>query len=156
MPVRYDHVCLTVGDIERSIAFYGKYFGLRTVRRDKQPARGPAVDRMTGAEGCALEVCFMSDGRFVLELLQFVEAAGERAAGLPANEVGSPHLAFVVDDVRETWRAWSREGVRFNCEPVPSRGDKWAVMLRDPDDIAIELVEASALTPEMKALLVAS
>lgn len=153
MPVRYDHVCLTVGDIDRSVRFYEKYFGLQVVRRDKQPARGPMVDRMTQTEGGALQVCFMSDGRFILELLEFVQARGERSAGLPANEVGSPHLAFVVDDVRETHRAWSRDGVRFNCEPIPSRNDTWAVMLRDPDDILIELIEADGMAPEMKARL---
>ena len=29
----YDHICLTVGDIERSVQFYERYFGLKPVRR---------------------------------------------------------------------------------------------------------------------------
>ncbi|MFD2499987.1 VOC family protein [Rhizorhabdus histidinilytica] len=34
MMTRYDHICLTVGDLDRSIAFYERYFGLKVVRRD--------------------------------------------------------------------------------------------------------------------------
>lgn len=28
MLARYDHICLTVSDLDRSIAFYERYFGL--------------------------------------------------------------------------------------------------------------------------------
>lgn len=151
MKVDYDHVCLTVGDIDRSIAFYDKYFGLKVVRRD-QPHSGELVDRMTGVVGGELLACFVSDGRFVLEMVQFTNKRGERTKGLPANEVGSPHIGFSVVDVRETYRVWSADGVKFLNPPVvsPRRGH-WSVMMADPDGIAIELREGPAIPPDVMA-----
>jgi catechol 2,3-dioxygenase-like lactoylglutathione lyase family enzyme len=152
MPTRYDHVCLTVGELDRSIAFYERYFGLKVVRRDA-PHKGPVVECMTGVEGGELLAAFMTDGRFVLELIQFTAGQGERTSGSPANEVGSPHIGFACDDVRAIHAQWSAEGVRFHADPIVSRTrNTWSVMMADPDGITIELREGPALTPEQFAL----
>jgi catechol 2,3-dioxygenase-like lactoylglutathione lyase family enzyme len=146
-------MCLTVSDIDRSIAFYERYFGLKLVRRD-QPHSGDVVDAMTSVKGGALLAAFVTDGHFVLEFTQFTEKRGERAVGLPANEIGCPHIGFAVDDVRETYRQWSAEGIHFNAPPIVSRTrNTWSVMMTDPDGIMIELREGPALPPEVMANL---
>ena len=152
MQTCYDHICLTVSDIDRSIAFYERYFGLTLVRRDT-PHKGPVVECMTGIEGGELLAAFLTDGRFVLELTQFTAGQGERRTGSPANEVGSPHIGFACDDVRAIHAQWSAEGVHFYAEPIVSRTrNTWSVMMADPDGIMIELREGPALTPEQVAL----
>jgi lactoylglutathione lyase len=150
----YDHICLTVTDIERSLAFYERYFGFKPVRRDK-PHSGPLVETMTGVPGGELLAAFASDGNFVLELIQFTRAGGERTISAPANEIGSAHIGFSVPDVREAYRSLSEEGVHFNGAPVmSSRGDSWSVMMSDPDGVSIELRETSAITGAMRAVAI--
>ncbi|MDR7103663.1 VOC family protein [Croceicoccus sp. BE223] len=145
MTPRYNHVCLTVGDLDRSVEFYSSRFGLSVQRRDG-PHEGPRVDCMTGVEDAALDVAFLSDGNFILELICFTRSAGEHCRALPANEVGSPHLAFVTDDVRGLYESWRADGVHFLSEPTYSKGrDAYSVMLTDPDGIMIEMLEHSAL-----------
>jgi len=152
MQMCYDHICLTVSDIDRSIAFYERYFGLTLVGRDP-PHKGPVVECMTGIEGGELLAAFLTDGRFVLELTQFTAGQGRRIVGSPANEVGSPHIGFACDDVRAIHAQWSAEGVHFYAEPIVSRTrNTWSVMMADPDGIMIELREGPALTPEQFAL----
>lgn len=152
MKTRYDHICLTVSDLDRSIAFYERYFGLKVVRRDK-PHQGPIVECMTGVEGGELLAAFLTDGHLVMEMIQFTAARGGRSHGSPANEVGSPHIGFACDDVRAIYDAWRAEGVHFYAEPIVSRTrNTWSVMMADPDGIMIELREGPALTPEQMAL----
>ena len=151
MKPAYNHVCLTVGDIDRSVAFYKRYFGLKPVRRDPVHA-GPRVSDMTGVAGGELKAVFLSDGDFVLELIQFLGESAVSASACPTNQVGAVHLGFVCDDVRAAHSAWSAEGVRLVCDPIYSaKRDRWSIMLRDPDGIMIEMLEHAALTDEQMA-----
>lgn len=148
MVPRYNHVCLTVAHLDRSVAFYTSRFGLSVQRRDG-PHEGPRVDAMTGVGDAALDVAFLTDGNFILELIHFTRSGGERRRALPANEVGSPHLAFVTDDVRGLYESWRADGVHFLSEPTYSKGrDAYSIMLTDPDGIMIEMLEHSALSDE--------
>jgi len=152
MKPAYNHVCLTVGNLDRSVAFYERFFGLKPVRRDTVHS-GPRVSKMTGVAEGELQAAFVSDGEFVLELIQFLGKSPGPAAARPANHVGTAHLGFVCEDVRAAHAAWSAEGVRFMCEPQYSvKRDRWSAMLRDPDGIMIELLEHAALTDEQMAL----
>ncbi len=146
----FDHIAITVSDLDRSLAFYEKYFGLRLARRD-QPHSGELVESMTGIVGGELLAAFATDGELTLEFIQFTRGQSGRTEGLAANEVGSPHLGFSVPDVRAAYAAMSADGVRFLAPPIVSpRRATWSVMLTDPDGIAIELREGPALPPEAK------
>lgn len=152
MQAQYDHICLTVGDIDRSVAFYERYFGLTPVRRDPLHG-GEMVECMTGVEGGSLFAVFMANGHLVLELIQFVDGRGGNDMAAGANSVGCPHIGFSVEDVREVYSAWAAEGVRFQGPPVLSKRHlKWSAMMFDPDGIMIELREGPALSAEQMAL----
>ena len=104
---------------------------------------------MTGVEGGELLAAFVSDGDLTLELIQFLAPSGGRGQSAAANDVGTPHLGFVCENVRAAHAAWNREGVHFFSEPLYSeKRDNWSVMMRDPDGIMIELLEHPALTAE--------
>ena len=152
MEPAYNHVCLTVGDLDRSVSFYERYFGLKPVRRDPVHS-GPRVSGMTEVAEGELQAAFVSNGEFVLELIQFLGKSARPEHARPANHVGTAHLGFVCEDVRAAHAAWSTEGVRFVCEPQYSaKRDRWSAMLHDPDGIMIELLEHAALTDEQLAL----
>ncbi len=155
MKASYDHLCLTVGDLDRSIAFYGKFFGLKVARRDAEVHRGEMVDTSTGIRGAELLAAFLTDGRMVLELIQFTRERGDQARSAPANQVGAPHLGFVVEDVREAWRQWSADGAAFLHAPVLTPRGKWSVKMLDPDGVPIELREGNAIPAETLAAVVA-
>ncbi len=156
MKPSYDHMCLTVSDLERSIAFYDNYFGLKVVRRDPRAHSGALVRQMTGVDGAELMSVFLSDGHFTLELIQFTKAQGPASRGPTSNNVGAPHIGFCVDDVRRVYREWSAEGIAFNGEPImSSRGDSWSAMMLDPDGVCIELRETVAVPAEMMAAILA-
>lgn len=148
----FDHICLTVSDLDRSIAFYERHFGLKLVRRD-QPHSGAVVERLTGVGGGALLAAFLTDGNLVLEMTQFTAGESNRTHGLQANEVGCPHIGFACSDVRALYEDWRRQGIEFLGEPILSRTrNTWSVMMLDPDGIMIELREGTALTLEQQAL----
>lgn len=99
MKPEHDHMSLTVGKLQRSVAFYERYFGLRPVRTDGVH-KGERVEKMTGVKGGELRAAFVSDGDLTIELIEFSAARGKRSEALPANEVGAAHIAFVCEDVR--------------------------------------------------------
>lgn len=144
MEALFDHISLTVADVGRSIAFYGRHFGFELKRRDAIN-RGPHVDALTGVKDSAVEAVFVSNGALTLEFVGFETPKGS-AKCAPMNDAGSPHLGFIVKDVKEVYRRLSAEGVEFVGAPVvnPHRGTTSA-MLRDPDGIHIELRESPAL-----------
>ena len=151
MRPQYNHVCLTVQNLDRAIDFYTRYFGLKPIRRDP-PHSGDKVACMTGVADAALLAAFLSDGHLILELIQFTHAQGTRTQAAPANDVGCAHLGFVCADVRGIYEQWSQEGVQFLSAPQYSaKRNNYAVMLRDPDGIMIELLESAALSPEQIA-----
>ena len=146
------HTGFTVGDIERSVAFYRDVLGLRLVRR--QTGTAPYLASVTGFEGVRLEIALLqpADGGSMLELLQYVSHPApptDRATNRPGNG----HLCFKVDDLRVACADLRRRGVTLVSEPTEitagAHAGGWAVYLRDPDGFTVELYQgppAAAVT----------
>ena len=144
MEAIFDHVSLTVSDVRKSIAFYEKHFGFRLARQDAINT-GPHVDALTGVKDSAVEAVFVTNGALTLEFVGFESPKG-RARSAPMNDVGAPHLGFIVKDVKAEYQRLVGEGIEFVGAPVvnPHKGTTSA-MLRDPDGINIELRESPAI-----------
>jgi catechol 2,3-dioxygenase-like lactoylglutathione lyase family enzyme len=84
----------------------------------------------------------------VIELFEYLAPDGDRADVAPRN-VGASHLCFIVDDLRQTYEALRAQGVdSFVSSPVEvdtgvNRGG-YALYLRDPDGITVELFQPAA------------
>lgn len=144
------HTGFTVGDIERSVAFYRDVLGLRLVRR--QTGTAPYLASVTGFEGVRLEIALLqpADGGSMLELLQYVSHPApptDRATNRPGNG----HLCFKVDDLRAACADLRRRGVTLVSEPTEitagSHAGGWAVYLRDPDGFTVELYQGPPAAP---------
>jgi catechol 2,3-dioxygenase-like lactoylglutathione lyase family enzyme len=144
------HTRFTVSDIERSVSFYRDLLGLKLIRR--QTGTAPYLAAVTGFEGVRLEIALLQsqDGGSMLELLQYVSHPAE-PTDRATNRPGNAHLCFRVEDIRAACAELHRHGVRLISEPTEitagaHRGG-WAVYLRDPDGLIVELYQGASGSP---------
>jgi lactoylglutathione lyase len=154
------HFSFTVGDIERSKRFYGEMLQLPLLYEMRH--QHPYTSRQVGYEDADLLVAAYGlsqipgheGGR--LELIEYVHPRGE-TIDVSTKNVGSAHLAFVVDDIHAEYARLCEHGVRFRSEPVfveegVSQG-AWTVYLRDPDEITLELVQPAPRGVDRRAVV---
>ena len=137
---RVDHFSYTVGDIDRSLAFYAR-LGFEPVNRYAEA--GPHVDRGAATENADMDIQLLRHGAHgtMLELIRYTRHPARRAAA--NNVVGAAHMAFVVADMDSAYAALVADGVEFLSAPNTDQyGEKW-VYMRDPDGIAVELMQPS-------------
>jgi glyoxylase I family protein len=115
------HVSLLVSDVGRSLAFYQGLLGL-----ELDPCR-PDL----GYPGAWLKL-----GEQQLHLLQL--PSPDPSEGRPAHGGQDRHLALLVSDLDALQAALSQAGVAF----TRSRSGRRALFCRDPDQNALELVQA--------------
>lgn len=135
---RVDHFSYTVGDIDRSVAFYVQ-LGFRPVNRYVEA--GSHVDLGAGTERADMDIQVLRHGDDgpMLELIRYTQHATNRAAR--NSEVGSAHMGFVVTDMDAAYAALRADGVEFLSPPNTDQyGEKW-VYMRDPDGIPVELMQ---------------
>ena len=139
------HTGFTVGDIERSIAFYRDTLGMVLVHR--QEGTAPYLAAVTGFPGVRLHMAFLKispDDPHVLELLQYASHPAE-PTDRATNRPGNGHLCFKVDDLHAWHRSLTAKGVRAISDPVRITAGindgALAVYLRDPDGFTIELYQ---------------
>ena len=80
-------------------------------------------------------------GSFRLELIEYRSPRGQ-PIDLSTNNVGNAHIAFYTDDVEQTHRDLTQQGVRFKGLPVAAApGRPRVAYFLDPDGITLELSE---------------
>ena len=135
--------------MERSIAFYTDALGFELVHQQVQEA--PYTSVVVGYAGARLKVALLAlpgelraHSNHHLELIEYVHPRGRR--GDPNTfHPGAAHIAFVVDDIHRRHEALVQRGVHFVSPPVPitagvNQGG-FACYFRDPDEIALELLQ---------------
>ena len=117
----FRHAGLTVTDLDRSVAWYGRVLGLAEAFREERPDRTSAVLR---------------SGPVILGLVRFTATEGH----FSPRHVGLDHLCFAVAD-RDALAAWVEHLDR--CEVGHSGVAEMAtgpiVNFSDPDGIALAL-----------------
>jgi catechol 2,3-dioxygenase-like lactoylglutathione lyase family enzyme len=138
---RIDHLSFTVGELERSIAFYQR-FGLEPFK--SYVSAGPEVDEGSDTVNAEMKIVWLRQPgeRVMLELIRYVHHPAERSAH--NSKVGAAHLCFAIDDVFGAYDELSSEGIQFLSPPHEDEfGVRW-VYLRDPDGNAVELIQDPA------------
>lgn len=121
--VRLDHVAITVKDLDRSIAFYSRHFGLDPYSVQSRPT-GPLK-----------AIAYLRAPQGVLELMH----APEREMG------GGFHYCFVTEDFDATYERLVGEGVPVHQQPHPTAAREPAeqgwmrCVFRGPDGEEIEI-----------------
>lgn len=143
------HVSFTVSDMERSLAFYRDILGLELIHQQVQ--HNEYTSKLVGYTDAHLIAAMLKIpaktpgvSGHVLELIQYINPRGGVLDTQPCN-VGSAHLAFVVDDLPSTYEAFKQKGVQFKSEPVEIMAGRnkggYTVYFLDPDHIVLELVQ---------------
>ncbi len=135
MVTGYNHSSFTVGDLERSIAFY-QMLGFKVDRRAER--EGAAIEQVVGIPGAHLLIAHLLLGDFDLELIQYVAPKGVKLDTSP-NNVGAAHVAFWTRDLMKSYTELKARGVRF--KGTVTEGGPKGVYFLDPDGNALELSE---------------
>ena len=128
MGLKYLHTMVRVSDLDRSIAFY-RLLGLEEIRRiDNEGGRFTLVFLAPpGQPECPLELTFNWDGD----------------DGLPSDSRHFGHLAYEVDNIYDTCRMLSDNGVVINRPPR----DGHMAFVRSPDNVSVELLQKGEALP---------
>jgi catechol 2,3-dioxygenase-like lactoylglutathione lyase family enzyme len=142
------HTCYTVSSLDRSLAFYRDTLGCEVLAT--QEKNGGYLAAIVGYEGAHVRMAHLRvpGSAHVIELFEYLAPRGEPADVEPRN-VGASHLCFLVDDLPALYEQLRQNGVTsFVSPPVEvdtgiNRGG-YALYLRDPDGITVELFQPPA------------
>lgn len=154
------HVGITVGDLDRSLAFYRDLLGMRVIGISVEP-----VGEIVGMPGASARIADLdAGGGQLLELIDYGSGPGDASRGpdtdasprgpdtdaspLGPDTVGSCHVSIEVDDLHGALTRLAAAGHRPMGEVTElSLGGVWEgctiVYMRDPDAVVIELLQRS-------------
>jgi catechol 2,3-dioxygenase-like lactoylglutathione lyase family enzyme len=140
-----NHVCFTVSDLDRSIAFWTHLTGGGPESRVEYQDAPDA--QVTGYPSVQMSAAyFRLPGDLLLELFQYHVPESVPASSNETYVVGNAHLCIVVDDLDEAYRHLQGTGATFRSNgPVRIEAGEHAgarsMYVRDPDGITIEILE---------------
>jgi catechol 2,3-dioxygenase-like lactoylglutathione lyase family enzyme len=155
---RVAQLALVVRDYRKSADFYARIFGLDHIF-GTSAFRGKAAESVQGVPGAASTTRWLIDGRklFQLEIFQFDQPVSRP---LPADrevcDLGYNRLIIAVRSLADIdKRAREFSGIESSAIETWSADGRSHAILRDPDGILLELVQAPELVPrERPAMLV--
>ena len=123
---RFEGLTLTVGNIERSLDFYGQKLGL--------------IVEINAAPDFALIRINGNTGGGTIGLLSSSRAAAEGAEETTARQKRSIHIEFSTDDLDGLHKELLARGVRFH---EPPHDEPWerSMTAFDPDGYAVEFAQ---------------
>jgi lactoylglutathione lyase len=122
------HTMIRVLDLEKSLDFYTRLLGMKTLRRKDYPS---------GQFTLAFVGYGTEDSHTVLELTHNWGRAEPYEIG-----TGFGHLAVGVADIYATCERLAQEGVKIPRPPGPMKhGGSVIAFIEDPDGYKIELIE---------------
>ena len=138
---RFDHVGITVADLDTMTAFF---VGLGLHVAGRTFVEGEFVDTVIGISGSRSHIVMLRppDGGPGLELSSFVEPDHE--SGSPtamANELGLRNISFEVDDLRATVERLAADGYGL-VGGIGQYENSWRMAyVRRPEGIIVSLAE---------------
>jgi catechol 2,3-dioxygenase-like lactoylglutathione lyase family enzyme len=139
-----DHTGITVSNLERSLAFWRDVLGFEFSHTAHQ--KGELAQEITGVEGAEIKLAVLkAPGGHKIELLEYLAPVDRKRANLRPCDVGSVHVALLVEDLGGVLEHIAASGWKAAGEPQtltrgPNAG-KRVIYVRDPDGTTIELME---------------
>jgi len=139
-----DHTGITVSNLERSLAFWRDVLGFELSHSAHQT--GELAREITGVKGAELKlVVLKTPGGHKIELLEYVSPTNRKYVDHRPFDVGSVHVALLVDDLeavlgRIAASGWQAAGEPQTLKTGPNAG-KRVVYVSDPDGTTIEFMQ---------------
>lgn len=118
----FDHVAITVKDLDKTIAWYVEHLGFSVKRTRENKERGIRIAFLEVADQTMLEFFGFIDSERVVE-----------GPTLKAEETGIKHISFFVDDLDGICQQLKSAGVEFTTI-TPNR-----VVFKDLNGIVLEM-----------------
>lgn len=143
--IRADHTGITVSDLERSLNFWQNVLGFEFSHRAHQS--GEMAEQITGVKGAELKLAVLkSPEGHKIELLEYPAPLDRKHIPLRPCDIGSVHVALVVDNLDAILNTIAASGWKAAGEPqtltVGPNAGKRVVYVRDPDGTTIEFMQA--------------
>lgn len=138
-----DHTGFTVANIERSLAFWRDVLGFELSHRAHHT--GDLASEVTGVPGAEISIAVLKSPGHRIELLEYHAPVDRKRADLRPCDVGSVHVALMVDNLdallsRIAAAGWSAAGKPQTLQTGPNAGRR-VVYVRDPDGTTIEFMQ---------------
>ena len=139
-----DHTGITVSNLERSLAFWRDVLGFELSHTAHQ--KGELAREITGVEGAEIKLAVLkTPGGHKIELLEYLAPADRKRANLRPCDIGSVHVALLVEDLDVTLDRIAVSGWKTAGQPqILTKGlnaGKRVVYVRDPDGTTIEFMQ---------------
>lgn len=125
--MKFDHVTITVANMQRSVEFYRDLLGLKV------------LGKLENKEESSLFV-YLDTGNGVLELFEF-QKEGRPVEASPNEDHGLKHIGFRVDSVDEVISRLRERDVKITLEPLDANGGVRIAFFEDPDGVLLEVIE---------------
>jgi catechol 2,3-dioxygenase-like lactoylglutathione lyase family enzyme len=129
--VDFQHVTVSVSDVEKSLAFYRDLLGF------------PVLGRLYYNNDVGLVIDFLDIGNnAILEIFSFSKAQVKPSEFIPNDlQLGLRHMAFKVDNTDAIAERLKQAGIEFTLEPLDATGGVRIAFFKDPDGTLIEVVQ---------------
>lgn len=130
MFTKIHHIAFVVADIEDAMERFEDNYDMTLVNRDE----------VTGA--FSMDVALYNAGDNIVELIEPLGEEGWTYDVLQENGEGWFHIAFEVDDIRESMTELESRGIRVK-DDEPQEGYDWEVVTLDERDtiVPMQIVE---------------
>lgn len=139
--IRFDHVGITVRDLDSAIAFF---IALGLEVEGRTVVEGEFIEIVTGIPGAASEIVMMRfpGGGTALELSSFIRPDPEPGLSAPmANQTGIRSVALQVKDLQACVERLASEGYAL-IGGIGEYENAWRMAyVRGPEDIIVALAE---------------
>jgi catechol 2,3-dioxygenase-like lactoylglutathione lyase family enzyme len=140
------HTSYTVRDMARSLAFYCDLLGLRLIHERPEVTAQYFRDIIAIPDALVHAVLLEIPGSgHYLELFEYKHPRADALTLTPSNQPGSSHICYLVDDLPALYEKLKAADCAFISDPIyidqgPNAGG-WALYMKDPDGIPIELFQ---------------
>ena len=116
-----DHTGITVANLERSLAFWRDVLGFELSHRPHQT--GDLASEITGVPGAEISIAVLKGYGHKIELLQYLAPSDRKHVGLRPCDVGSVHVALLVDDLNAVLNTIASSGWKAAGKPQTLKSD---------------------------------
>jgi catechol 2,3-dioxygenase-like lactoylglutathione lyase family enzyme len=141
----FNHTAFTVSSLDVAVDYYVNVIGLELISFADRPIE--YVESVTNICN-AMRVAYLKGYGVVLELIEYVGSAKNSSVSNVDN-IGSGHICFNVDDMKDIIDTLKAKGIQFLGAPVviPAGTNKggFVVYSLGPDGLVTEFIQPPAL-----------